>query len=102
MLLVRPVALRGEEAPGSAVVVLRGGVNGLAPETVAGSAGRNLEAFGFLGLSVFLALDRTVEEPCSEVSELARQWPGPSVHEEDRPDEPDKPGRAVPGKKQPA
>ena len=69
---MRLVALRGDEPPGSAVVVLRGGVNGLVPETVARSASRNLEAFGFLGLSVFRAVDRTVEELCSEVPELAR------------------------------
>jgi hypothetical protein len=69
---VRLVALRGEEPPGGAVVVLRGGVNGLAPETVARSAGRNHEVFGFLGLSVFLALDGPVEQICAEVPELAR------------------------------
>jgi hypothetical protein len=47
---VRFSALRGEEPPADGVVVVRGGANGLALETVARSAGRNLEAFGFLGL----------------------------------------------------
>ena len=52
--------------------MLRGGVNSLAADTVARSAGRNLEAFGFLGLSVFLAVDQTVERLCADVPELAR------------------------------
>lgn len=69
---MRLVALRGEEPPAGAVVVVRGGVNGLAAETVARSAGRNLEVFGFLGLSVFLAVDRPVQRLCAEVPELAR------------------------------
>ena len=79
---MRLVALRGEEPPGNAVVVVRGGVNGLAAETVARSAGRNFDVFGFLGLSVFLAVGRTVEQLCREVPEHARYgqvgppWPG--------------------------
>jgi hypothetical protein len=46
--------------------------NSFAAETVARSAGRNLEAFGFLGLSVFLAVDCPVAQLCAEVPELAR------------------------------
>lgn len=69
---MRLLALRGDEPPGDGVVVVRGGANSLAPETVTRSAGRNLEAFGFLGLSAFLAVDRPVAVLCAEVPELAR------------------------------
>ena len=44
----------------------------MASETVARSACRNLEVFGFLDLSVFLAVEGPVEQLCAEVPELAR------------------------------
>ena len=69
---MRFLALRGDEPPGDAVVVVRGGANGLAPETIVRTARRNLEAFGFLGLSVFLAIERPVAVLCAEMLELAR------------------------------
>jgi predicted TIM-barrel enzyme len=66
------VLLRGEEPPADAVVVVRGGMNGLDPATVTRTATRSLEAMGFLGVSVFLALDQTVGELCGSLDELAR------------------------------
>ena len=51
------LVLRGEEPPDDAVVVIRGGEHGLAPETVIRTARRNFQAFGFLGVSVYLAVD---------------------------------------------
>jgi len=66
------VLLRGEEPPDEAVVVVRGGMNGLDPTTVARTATRSLDAMGFLGVSVFLALDQTVAELCSSLDELVR------------------------------
>jgi hypothetical protein len=66
------VLLRGEEPPVDAVVVVRGGMNGLDPATVTRTASRSLDAMGFLGVSVFLALDQTVEELSGSLDELAR------------------------------
>jgi hypothetical protein len=66
------VLLRGEDPPVDAVVVVRGGMNGLDPATVTRTASRSLDAMGFLGVSVFLALDQTVEELCGSLDELAR------------------------------
>lgn len=69
---IRFVLLRGEEPPADAVVVVRGGMNGLDPTTVARTATRSLDAMGFLGVSVFLALDQTVGELCTSMDELVR------------------------------
>lgn len=66
------VLLRGEEPPTDAVVVVRGGMNGLDPATVTRTASRSLDALGFLGVSVFLALDQTVGELCGSLDELVR------------------------------
>ena len=66
------VVLRGEDPPAHAVVVVRGGRNGLDPMTVTRTATRSLDAMGFLGVSVFLALDGTVAELCNSLNELAR------------------------------
>jgi predicted TIM-barrel enzyme len=66
------VLLRGEEPPAEVAVVVRGGMNGLDPTTVARTATRSLDAMGFLGVSVFLALDQTVGELCASLDELAR------------------------------
>lgn len=46
------VVLRGEDPPADAVVVIRGGVNGLAVDTVTRAASRGAKAVGFLGVSV--------------------------------------------------
>ena len=66
------VLLRGEEPPADAVAVVRGGMNGLDPTTVTRTATRSLDAMGFLGVSVFLALDQTVGELCGSLDELVR------------------------------
>lgn len=66
------VLLRGDDPPADAVVVVRGGMNGLDPTTVTRTASRSRDAMGFLGVSVFLALDQTVGELCSSLDELAR------------------------------
>jgi len=66
------VLLRGEEPPADVVVVVRGGMNGLDPATVTRTASRSLDAMGFLGVSVFLALDQTIAELCGSLDELAR------------------------------
>src|SRR5688500_492461 len=66
------VVLRGEEPPDDAVVVIRGGAQSLAQETVTRSAERNMVAFGFLGLSVFLAEAERVAEVCGALDELRR------------------------------
>ena len=66
------VGLRGEEPPDDAVVVIRGGANSLSAEAVTRSADRNMVAFGFLGLSVFLADVGHVAELCGSIDELRR------------------------------
>jgi hypothetical protein len=66
------VALRGEQPPDDAVVVIRGGANSLSAEALERSAERNRVAFGFLGLSVFLADAADVAEVCRSVDELQR------------------------------
>lgn len=66
------VVLRGEEPPTDTVVVVRGGMNGLDPATIARTATRSLDAMGFLGVSVFLALDQTLAELCGSLDELVR------------------------------
>ena len=47
-------------------------MNGLDPATVTRTASRSRDAIGFLGVSVFLALDQTVGELCSSLDELVR------------------------------
>ncbi|MEO7556661.1 MAG: hypothetical protein ABIV94_08685 [Acidimicrobiales bacterium] len=66
------VKLRGEEPPGDAAVVIRGGANSLSIDAVVRSAGRNMTAFGFHGLSVFVAADDEVVDLCGSVDELRR------------------------------
>ncbi len=66
------VALRGEEPPGKTIVVIRGGANSLGAEAVRRSAERNMVAFGFLGLSVFLCEADLVAEVCRSIDELHR------------------------------
>jgi hypothetical protein len=69
---MRLVALRGEEPPGHRVVVIRGGANSLGTDAIARSAERNMVAFGFLGLSVFLCETALVAETCRSIDELQR------------------------------
>jgi hypothetical protein len=64
--------LRGEDPPDDAVVVIRGGEHGLDDETLRRTAERAFEDYGFYGVSVYLALDRPVEQLCAEVDELRR------------------------------
>lgn len=66
------VALRGEEPPDDAVVVVRAGANGLSRDGIARTADRSSRAFGFLGVSVFLAVDHDVGELCRRQGELQR------------------------------
>lgn len=66
------VGLRDEEPPDDAVVVIRGGSNSLSAEAVTRSADRNMLAFGFLGLSVFLADVDHVAEVCRSIDDLRR------------------------------
>jgi hypothetical protein len=64
------VARRGTRY--DAVVVIRGGANSLSAEAVERSAERNMVAFGFLGLSVFLCDADLVAETCRSIDELQR------------------------------
>lgn len=70
--MTRLVALRGEDAPDAADVVIRGGANGMAPETLERTATRCFEEFGFYGVSVFVAIDTSVEELCRTVDAVQR------------------------------
>lgn len=69
---MRLYAVRGEEPPDDAVVVVRGGANGLAPSTIRRTARNTFDEFGFFGVSVFAALDGTVEELCQAVEAIRR------------------------------
>lgn len=69
---MRLFGLRGEEPPEDDVVVVRAGVNGLSPETVVRAAQRSVQSFGFLGISVSLALDESLEDLCAGLDELRR------------------------------
>jgi hypothetical protein len=70
--MAKLVALRGEEPPDDVVVVVRGGINGLSPDVVVRAARRSLTAFGFLGISVSLAIDEPVEALCARLDGLRR------------------------------
>jgi hypothetical protein len=59
------VALRGEEPPDDAVVVVRAGANGISDETLRRTASLSYDEHGFYGVSVFLALDLPVDELCA-------------------------------------
>ena len=69
---MRFIALRGEDAPDDRTPVVRAGANGLSPETLRRTATASELEFGFLGISVFLAVDATVEELCASLDELRR------------------------------
>lgn len=66
------VALRGEERPDDAVVVVRAGANGLSDEILRRTAQASHDEFGFYGVSVFLALDVPVDELCASTDYLRR------------------------------
>jgi hypothetical protein len=66
------IALRGEEPPDDAIVVIRGGQNGLTAETLRRTAMAAHREFGFYGVSVFLALDLSVAELCASMDFLRR------------------------------
>jgi len=67
---VKRIALRDEEAPNDAVVVVRGGqMNG---DHVRRSATDAYNEFGLYSVSVFLALDASVAELCRDLEELQR------------------------------
>jgi hypothetical protein len=67
---VRPIIVRDEEPPDDTVVVVRGGeMNG---DTVRRTANDAFDEFGLYTVSVFLALDDTVEVLCRGRPELQR------------------------------
>ena len=67
---MRPIVVRDEEAPDDTVVVVRGGeMNG---DTVRRTATDAFDEFGIYTVSVFLALDATVDELCRDRPELQR------------------------------
>ncbi len=67
---MRPIVLRDEDAPDDAVVVVRGGeMNG---DTVRRTATDAFDEFGIYAVSVFLALDVSVEQLCRDRPELQR------------------------------
>ena len=67
---MRPIVVRDEEAPDDVVVVVRGGeMNG---DTVRRTATDAFDEFGIYTVSVFLALDATVDELCQDRPELQR------------------------------
>jgi hypothetical protein len=66
---VRPIIVRDEEPPDDTVVVVRGEMNG---DTVRRTASDTFDEFGIYTVSVFLALDDTVEVLCRDRPELER------------------------------
>lgn len=68
----RLVVLRGDDPPSDADVVIRGGEHGLAAETLRRTASRCFDEFGFHGVSVFVAVDTTVDDLCRDVDAVRR------------------------------
>ena len=67
---MRPIVVRDEEPPDDTVVVVRGGeMNG---DTVRRTATDAFDEFGIYTVSVFLALDATVDDLCRDRPELQR------------------------------
>ena len=64
------LALRGDQPPDDAVVVIRGGV--LSPQSVQRAATRSLRLFGVLGISVEGAIGVSVLEACRTSERLGR------------------------------
>lgn len=69
---MRFVSLRGEDPPGETVVVIRAGVSGMTPESLRRTATASHLEYGFYGVSVFLAIDVSVEELCTSLDYLRR------------------------------
>lgn len=67
---MKPLILRREDPPGDEVVVVRAGE--MASEMVRRAATRSLEEVGFLGVSVFAALDLAEEQLCHDELDLVR------------------------------
>jgi hypothetical protein len=67
---VKPFVLRDEDPPDDAVVVIRGGE--MESDSVRRSAERNHDAFGFYGISVFVAVDQPVRVLCANLGQIAR------------------------------
>lgn len=65
-----PLVLRHEDPPGDIVVIVRGGV--MAPESVVRTARTSFSRHGFFGMSVFAAIEMTVEELVARTPELRR------------------------------
>ena len=70
--MTRLVSLRGEDPPDDATTVIRGGEQGIAPDTLRRTATRSFDEFGFYGISVFVALDGSVAELCRDVDAIRR------------------------------
>lgn len=66
------VALRGEDPPHDTIVVVRAGANGVTSETLRRTAAAAQDEYGFFGVSVFLALDLSVDELCASSDHLRR------------------------------
>lgn len=67
---MRPIVLRDEDPPDDDVVVVRAGE--MKRDVVLRSALRSLREAGYLGVSVFAALDQTVPELCAQDPDLVR------------------------------
>lgn len=67
---MNPIELRAEEPPADAIVVIRGGE--MTGEFVRRTATAAHDELGIYAVSVFLALDDTVEELCAAEPFLAR------------------------------
>jgi hypothetical protein len=65
---VRPIAIRDEDPPHDEVIVLRGGL--LLRESVGRAARKCLEEHGFLGVSVYGAVQMTVDDLVASVDAL--------------------------------
>jgi hypothetical protein len=67
---MRLISLRNEEPPDDAIVVVRGGA--MQSEFVVRTASDAHDEYGMFSVSVFLALDMTVEDLCAHEPHLAR------------------------------
>jgi hypothetical protein len=67
--MTRPLALRSEDPPADATVIVRGGV--LRPDAVRRSAGRSFDLHGMYGISVEGVLGRSVHDACRTSDRLS-------------------------------
>jgi hypothetical protein len=65
---VSPLVVRHEDPPADAVVIIRGGL--LAPDSIVRTATTSFERHGFYGVSVFAAIDMTVDQLVARTPEL--------------------------------